>query len=426
MWRRVVAAALALAVLCADDRLPLAKEAVCGTGGQDCPRCNASLTKWSHCTLDAEQSFAGGTTAFLKSKDCPVGMAVFVSSTLSHKYNSSKMADAVLTAPVPRGDEKAREMASQVLRAANKFLLAMPEETVVRGAEIGVKAASLQSMCFGVFLPNSACSLCIEHVDLPDAKVHLEVRQQVNCTVQDWMTGLCNCAGAVTRGRLLGLLYSYVHDMLLMIGLSFHMPDPTPTNLLLTCNPEGSTSFQPPGVQWADFLATSSGQSKRGLLAGSDREIAGKVTVFFGAIMIGAQRAHLKSVEQMADFCINRLSLQRGAALCMEKVWSEQQKMSDEELRDFRRFVASEIFFEQFDALSARVADVELELAEVKIKLADVKIGGARFPSSFSLAVCLVIGHNEIQTFGVVRSSAGATSISSVWVRELIRKDCAV
>ncbi|CAE7208204.1 unnamed protein product [Symbiodinium natans] len=459
MWRRVVAAALALAVLCADDRLPLAKEAVCGTGGQDCPRCNASLTKWSHCTLDAEQSFAGGTTAFLKSKDCPVGMAVFVSSTLSHKYNSSKMADAVLTAPVPRGDEKAREMASQVLRAANKFLLAMPEETVVRGAEIGVKAASLQSMCFGVFLPNSACSLCIEHVDLPDAKVHLEVRQQVNCTVQDWMTGLCNCAGAVTRGRLLGLLYSYVHDMLLMIGLSFHMPDPTPTNLLLTCNPEGSTSFQPPGVQWADFLATSSGQSKRGLLAGSDREIAGKVTVFFGAIMIGAQHPDLASVQQIADLCVARLKfgLKEGVTLCMERVWSEQQKMSDEELRDFRRFVAGEIFFNEIDALSARITELdardvkrelelkeldakrelelkeldakrelelkeldakrELELkeldaklADVKRELAEVKTGGTRFPSSFSLAV-----HNR-----------RATSISSVWVRELIRKDCAV
>ncbi|CAE7837087.1 unnamed protein product [Symbiodinium necroappetens] len=405
MWRRLVAAVLALPALHADDGLPLAEESVCGTGGRDCPRCKASLSKYSRCLLDAEHSFSGGTTVFLKSKDCSVGMAVFVSSTLPQHYDPAKLAKALMSTPVTAGDEKARDMAARVLRAANKFLHAMSEETIVRGAEIGVKAASLQSMCFGVFLPNSACSLCIEHDDLPDAKVHVELRQQANCTVHDWMIGQCACAGAITRGRLLGLLFSYVHDVLLMIGLNFHVPDPTPANLLLICNPEGSTSLQPPRVQWADFLATSSDESTRGLLAGSDSEIAEKVRVFFRGIMSAAQDADLASVLQIADLCVGRLErgFKKGVTLCMERVWSEQQKMSSEELHDFRRFVAGEIFFSEIDALSARITELdvrdvkrELELADVKRELAEVKTGGT-------------------------------TSTSSVfWVRELIRKDCAV
>ncbi|OLP74908.1 hypothetical protein AK812_SmicGene45411, partial [Symbiodinium microadriaticum] len=368
MWRRLVATALALTARRADEALE--KEGVCGAHGQDCPRCNASLSKWSHCKLDAEHSFSGGTTAFLKSQDCPIGVAVFVSSARTGQYNSIAMAESLMGAPVDVGDEQARNFASEVLRAANRSLLAMPEETVVRGTEIGVKAASQRSMCLGVFLSNSACSLCIKHEGLA-AKVHVEVRRQVNCTVADWMDGQCDCAGAVTRPRLLGLLYSYTHDMLLMSSLNFHMPDPTAANLFLVCKLEGSASFQPPGVQWADFLATSSGQSTRGLLAGSDiSEIVQKVTSFFGAIYHGAERADLTSVWKMADFCIGRLSddggLEKGLDLCMQKVWSEQQKMSDEELRDFRRFVASEIFFEQFDALSARLTNVERELAYMK------------------------------------------------------------
>ena len=391
MWRRLVAAVLALPALHADDGLPLAKDSVCGTGGRDCPRCQASLSKWSQCTLDAEHIFTGGTTVFLKSEDCPVGMAVFVSSTRPQYYDPRELADALVNTPVTAGDEKARDMAAQVLRAANKLLVAMSEETVVRGAEIGAKAASLQSMRLGVFLPNSACSLCIEHDDLPNAKVHVELRQQANCTVQDWMTGQCACADAVTRGRLLGLLFSYVHDVLLMIGLNFHVPDPTPANLLLICNPEGSTSFQPPRIQWADFLATSSGESTRGLLVGSDREIAGKVEVFFGNIMFAAQHPDLASVQQIADFCVDKLEqgLKEGMSLCMERVWSEQQKMSSEELRDFRRFVAGEILFREIDALSARITELDVrdELADVKRELAELKTGGTRFPSSFSLAV---------------------------------------
>jgi len=311
-------------------------------------------------------------------------------------YDSLKLADALMKTPVTAGDEKARDMAARVLRAANKFLVAMSEETVVRGAEIGAKAASLQSMCLEVFLPNSACSLCIEHDDLPDAKVHVELRQSANCTVQDWMTGQCACAGAVTRGRLLGLLFSYVHDVLLMIGLNFHVPDPTPANLLLICNPEGSTSFQPPRIQWADFLATSSGASTRGLLAGSDREIADKVKVFFGSIMFAAQHPDLASVQQIADLCVARLKFGLYVFLFFwwEGVWSEQQKMSNEELHDFRRFVAGEIFFNEIDALSARITELdvrdvkrELELADVKRELAELKTGGTRFPSSFPLAV---------------------------------------
>ena len=407
MWRRLVATALALTAWRADEAL--AKEGVCGAHRQDCPRCNASLSKWSHCKLDAEHSFAGGTTAFLKSQDCPVGMAVFVSSTCTGKYDSIEMADVLMRAPVDAGDEEARDFAAQVLRAASRSLLAMPEETVVRGAEIGVKAASQQSMCLEVFLSSSACSLCIQHEGFA-AKVHLEVRRQVNCTVADWMNGQCDCAGAVTRPRLLGLMYSYAHDMLLMSSLNFHMlPDPTAANLFLVCKLEGSASFQPPGVQWADFLATSSGQSTRGLLPGSDSsEIVQKVQSFFGAIFQGAKRADPTSVSSMAEFCISRFDgdLEKGLDLCMQKVWSEQQKMSDEELRDFKRFVSSEIFFEQFDALSARLtsltdelADVSArltsvtdELADVKRELAYTKNGGTRFPSSFSLAVHILSG----------------------------------
>ncbi|CAE7726827.1 unnamed protein product, partial [Symbiodinium necroappetens] len=101
MWRRLVATALALTAWRADEAL--AKEGVCGAHRQDCPRCNASLSKWSHCKLDAEHSFAGGTTAFLKSQDCPVGMAVFVSSTRTGKYNSTEMADVLMRAPVDAG-----------------------------------------------------------------------------------------------------------------------------------------------------------------------------------------------------------------------------------------------------------------------------------------------------------------------------------
>ena len=103
MWRRLVATALALTALCADEGLPLAKEGVCGARGRDYPRCSASLSKWSQCKLDAEHSFAGGTTAFLKSEDCPVGVAVFVSSTRSRKYNSVEMADALMRAPMSAG-----------------------------------------------------------------------------------------------------------------------------------------------------------------------------------------------------------------------------------------------------------------------------------------------------------------------------------
>ena len=314
------------------------------------------------------------------------------------------MADVLMRALVDVGDEEARDFAAQVLRAASRSvlaMLAMPEEKVVRGAEIGVKAASEQSMCLGVFPSSSACSLCIEH--------DLEVRRQVNCTVADWMNGQCDCAGAVTRPRLLGLMYSYAHDMLLMSSLDFHMPDPTAANLFLVCKLEGSASFQPPGVQWADFLATSSGQSTRGLLPGSDSsEIVQKVQSFFGAIFQGAKRADLTSVSSMAEFCISRFDgdLEKGLDLCMQKVWSEQQKISDEELRDFKRFVSSEIFFEQFDALSARLtsvtdelADVSArltsvtdELADVKRELAYTKNGGTRFPSSFSLAVHILSG----------------------------------
>ncbi|CAE7036869.1 Cacna1i [Symbiodinium sp. CCMP2592] len=337
MWRRLVAAVLALPALHADDGL--------STTGK------------------------GGTTVYLKSEDCPVGMAVFLSSTLPRHYDALKLADALMKTPVTAGDEKARDMAAREIRAANKFLLAMSEETVVRGAEIGVKA--------------------------------------------DWMTGQCACAGAVTRGRLLGLLFSYVHDVLLMIGLNFHVPDPTPANLLLICNPEGSTSFQPPRIQWADFLATSSGESTRGLLAGTDREIADKVEVFFGSIMFAAQHPDLASVQQIADVCVARLEsgLKEGLTLCMERVWSEQQKMSSEELHDFRRFVAGEILFNEIDALSARhsFSFVLLACSSQPAKLLRLPI------TRYKLA------------FGVLRSSAGTTSTSVVWVRELARnKDSVV